>query len=306
MGAAHLTLRKVPMRSTLLACVAAASVAFVAAGCSSSTGSTSDAASSGTCPVKPPNDLVNQGRLTFGTSLTLAPQDYQENGKPTGSDIEIAQAIAKQMCLTPDFVNYDFQGILPAINAKKVDAGIATFGITPERQKAFDFVPYFIGGQAMLANKSSNLKVDGIEAVCGHTFAVMSGSVELANLQKAAPKCPGGKKLNYSVYPSMPEIVQQLLKGTQQLAYVDWTAAAYAVKQQPEQLALASSIFSGRGASTPPNIEGIAVRKGDTETSKALSQALNAVVNDGTYTKILKKYGLDRGDVRHRVKLEQG
>jgi len=235
----------------------------------------------------------------------MPPQVTQKNGKPSGSDIEIAQAIAQEMCLQPKFTNYDFQGILPAVNAKKVDAGVATFGITPERQKAFDFVPYFIGGQAMLAKKDKHLKVSGIEGVCGHTFAVLSGSVELANLKTAAPKCPGGKSVHYSVYPSMPEIIQQLLKGSQDLAYVDWTAAAEAVKKMPDQLALASGIFSGRGASTPPNIEGIAVRKGDDQMKTALSRAFKSVVKDGTYMSILKKYGLERGDVRKRVSLEK-
>lgn len=292
------------MRTFLAYVAASAAVVLLAAGCSSSPNSSNS--SSGDCQVKAPNGLVGDGYLTFGTSLTLPPQDFQTNGKPTGSDIEIAQAVAKRMCLTARFTNYDFQGILPALNAKKVDAGVATFGITPEREKAYDFVPYFIGGQAMLAKKGSHLKVAGIEDVCGHTFAVLSGSVELANLKTAAPKCPGGEAVKYSVYPSMPEIIQQLIKGTQDLAYVDWTNAAQAVKQLPDQVEMASGIFSGRGASTPPNIEGIVVRKGDTQMKSALTKAVKDVVDDGTYAKILKKYGLERGDVRKRVNLEQG
>jgi len=241
---------------------------------------------------------VSAGKLTFGTTLTLAPQEYQEAGKETGSDIEIARAIASEMCLEAQFTNSDFQGILPSLDAGKVDAAISSFGITPARTKIFDFVPYFIGGHAMLAKKGSGLRVNGIEEVCGHKFAVLSGSVQLANLKTAAPRCPSGKSLDYSVYPSMPEIVQQLVKGTQDLAYIDWTVAAYSVKQLPDQLELASEIFSGRGRKTPPNHEGIALRKGDTAMKQAISDAFAKVEESGTYDKILKKYGLERGDVR--------
>jgi len=220
------------------------------------------------------------------------PRRYEE------PDIDIARAIASEMCLEATFTNSDFQGILPSLDARKVDAAIATFGITPERTKAFDFVPYFIGGQAMLAKKGSGLRVNGIEEVCGHTFAVQSGSVQLANLLTAAPSCPPGKPLNYSVYPTTPEIIQQLVKGTQELVYTDWTVAAHTVKQLPDQVELASDIFSGRGKATAPNKEGIAIRKGDTAIKQAISDAFAEVEKSGTYDRILEKYGLQRGDIR--------
>jgi polar amino acid transport system substrate-binding protein len=281
------------------ALIGSVAVLVALAGCGGNSVSSANASSD--CAVKPPSDLIDAGSLTYGTSLTLPPQTSQEGGRPSGSDIEIAEAIAKEMCLQPRFVNFDFQGILPALDAQKVDAAVATFGITPERQQAFDFVPYFVGGQAMLTTNNSGLHVPGIEDVCGHDFAVLSGSVELANLQTAAPDCPSDHPLKYQVYASMPEIVQQLVKGTTQLAYVDWTAAAYAVNKMPDELALASGIFSGSGKDTPPNIEGIAVRKGDGAVRKAIAAAFKRVEQDGTYDRILSKYGLQRGDVRKRL-----
>jgi len=281
----------------LVALVGLLRVTASLAGC----GGSKPSAANGDCKLKSPSDLVQDGTMTFGTSLTSPPQTSQEGGKPSGSDIEIAQAIAGQMCLESQFTNFDFRGIRPALDAKKVDAAVAAFGITPERKPAFDFLPYFIGGQAMLTTKDSGLKVPGIEDVCGHEFAVLSGSVELANLQTATPDCPSDRPLKYRVYASMPEIIQQLLKGTTQLAYIDWTAAAYAVEQMPYDLALASDIFPGRGKDTPPNTEGIAVRKGDDAIRQAIAATLQEGQQDGTYDKILPKYGLERGDVRKRV-----
>jgi len=285
------------MRKLALTAIVGTLVAVSASACGGSANTTATSPQNGHCAVQAPSGLVKDGTLVFGTSLTLPPQDFQQNGKPTGSDIEIASALAEQMCLKPQFTNLDFQGILPGVDARKFDAAVATFGITPEREKAFDFVPYFIGGQAMLTTKKSGLKISGIEDVCGHEFAVLSGSVELANLQTAAPKCPGGESAKYSVYQSQAEIVEQLIKGTQNLAYLDWTQSAYAVKQRPDDLALASDIFSGRGKDTQPNKEGIVVRKGDTAMKTALTEALTRIRQDGTYGKILTKYGLERGDI---------
>src|SRR5579872_4653988 len=86
------------------------------------------------CAVKAPAGLVAPGTLTVGTAFGTPPQNFLVDNKPTGSDVEIMQAIADQMCLKADFVNLAFDGLFPGLNAKKFDTIAAAVGITAQRQ----------------------------------------------------------------------------------------------------------------------------------------------------------------------------
>jgi len=85
------------MRKLALTAIVGTLVAVSASACGGSA-NTATSPQSGHCSVQAPSGLVKDGTLVFGTSLTLPPQDFQQNGKPTGSDIEIASALAEQMC----------------------------------------------------------------------------------------------------------------------------------------------------------------------------------------------------------------
>jgi len=90
------------MRKLTLTAVVGTLVAVSASACGGSA-NTATSPQNGHCSVQAPSGLVKDGTLVFGTSWTLPPQDFQQNGKPTGSDIEIASALAEQMSLKPKF-----------------------------------------------------------------------------------------------------------------------------------------------------------------------------------------------------------
>jgi ABC-type amino acid transport substrate-binding protein len=250
------------------------------------------------CPVKAPAGLISSGTLTVGTAFGTPPQNFLVDNKPTGSDVEIMQAIAAQMCLKADFVNLAFAGLFPALNAKKMDVVTAAVGITKQRQESLDFVPYFLGGLRLLTKTSSGLHFQTEAETCGHSVGALAGSVEDRDLAKFKPSCPPDKPMTVNTYPSNNEVVEQLHKGTVQIGFLDWPLAAYTVQKSNGELMEASPVLTGEPPGEPRHREGITFRKGNTELEKAVSQALNNIQRDGTYDKILKKWNLTDGDIR--------
>jgi polar amino acid transport system substrate-binding protein len=250
------------------------------------------------CAVKAPGGLVTAGTLTVGTAFGTPPQNFLDNNEPTGSDVEIMQAVASQMCLKAQFVNLAFAGLFPALNAKKFDVVTAGVGITAQRQESLDFVPYFLGGLRLITKTSSGLKFQNEGETCGHTVGALAGSVEDHDLAKFKDTCPAGKPLDVRTYPSNNEVVEQLNKGTVQVGFLDWPLAAYTVQKSGGTLMEASPVLTGEAPGQPRHREGITFRKGDTELENAVRAAFANIEKDGTYDKILKKWNLTDGDIR--------
>ena len=74
--------------------------------------------------------------LYVGTNAEFAPFEYLEKGKVTGFDMELMNALAKEMKMDVKIENMAFDGLLPALQMKKVDVVIAGMTETPERKKA--------------------------------------------------------------------------------------------------------------------------------------------------------------------------
>ncbi|MBV8151428.1 MAG: transporter substrate-binding domain-containing protein [Candidatus Eremiobacteraeota bacterium] len=250
------------------------------------------------CPVKAPGSLMNAGALTVGTAFGTPPQNFLVDNKPTGSDVEIMEAVAAQMCLKADFVNLAFAGLFPGLNAKKFDVVTAAVGITAQRAESLDFVPYFLGGLRLITKTNGGLRFQHEQEACGYSIGALAGSVEDRDLAKYKGNCPPSKPMDVKTYPSNNEVVEQLHKGTIQIAFLDWPLAAYTVSQSNGELMIASPVLTGEPPGEPRHREGITFRKGDAELEKAVSQAFANIEKNGTYEKILSKWNLAEGDIR--------
>lgn len=251
-------------------------------------GSSNPSSTSGGCSVKAPSGVINSGSLTFGSDMTYPPQESNPND-PTGFDIDIGKAIAQKMCLSPKFINQGFDGIIPALNAKKFDAIISAMTITADRQKSVDFVPYFSAGEQFVVKKGSSLKINTLADVCGKSVAVEASTVELSDLQTQNPKC--SSKITIKSFPADTEAFEQLRLGRVDAYYADSPVSAYRVKQANSDFQLGSGILSAAP-------EGIAVTKGNTALLDAIKSALKALEDNGSYQSILQKWGVTAGDIR--------
>lgn len=263
----------------------------VSAGCGSSTPTSSP----GSKCTQAPADLITAHTFTVGSDITYPPMEYYDsNHNAVGFDIDIAQALAKAMCLPLNLVNNDFNGILPALNAKKFDVIISSMGITATRQQVADFVPYFVEGGAVVVNKKSN-KLSAITSysqLCGLRVATEAGTTYVNTINSLnASTCQKGNQVQLSTFPTDPEVLQQLEKGTVDVDLNTYVAAEYAIAQLSDLEVLNSSPLA-------PLPAGIALRKGDSEMMTAVQSALAAIESNGTYDRILTKWQFKGADIR--------
>jgi hypothetical protein len=118
-----------------------------------------------------------QDKIRIGTEAAYKPFAYVlPSGELTGFDIDIAKALCAQMQADCEIINQSFDGLIPALNAKKIDAIIASMSITAERQKAIDFAgPYYTVPALFIAPKDSGIEISP-DGLAGKYVGVQRGT----------------------------------------------------------------------------------------------------------------------------------
>jgi lysine-arginine-ornithine-binding protein len=218
--------------------------------------------------------------LKLGTEGAYPPFNLIDaSGQVGGFDVEIGQALCAKMKTECEVVTSDWDGIIPALNAKKFDFLIASMSITDERKVAVDFTDaYYTNKLQFIAPKGGNFKTDKASLqgkVIGAQRATIAGTWLEDNLDG---------------------VIDIKLYDTQENAYLDLTsgrldgvlADAFVNWEWLKSDAGKSFEFKGDPVFDNDKI-GIAVRKDDPLREK-LNAALAEIIADGTYKKINDKY----------------
>jgi polar amino acid transport system substrate-binding protein len=123
--------------------------------------------------------IKKNGKIVVGTATGYYPFEMADkDGKLVGYDIDVANALGKELGVKVEFQNYAFSGLIPALQAKKVDVVIAGMTITDKRKEVVDFSDsYFTSGQALLVNKNyPNVKTWEDLDKKGNVIAVSMGT----------------------------------------------------------------------------------------------------------------------------------
>lgn len=232
------------------------------------------------------------GVLDIGSDITFAPfESYDADNNPIGFDIELMQAVAKQMGMTANFKDTRFTNLIPGIAAKRFPVAISAMYITKDRVKVVDMIPYFKGSEALVVKKGSTYQPQGAEDLCGHIIGTQKGTAyvqQLTEISKNTCEANGKDTISVREFPTMPQATQALLAGNVEAEYNDAAVSTAAVKQLNGRVEIS--------VTKPfyPVVGGIVVAKNNTEMQKSLTDALAALEADGTYPALLKKYGLTK------------
>ncbi|RBP99897.1 ABC transporter substrate-binding protein [Bifidobacterium xylocopae] len=239
-----------------------------------------------------PQSVAADGKFTVGMETTYAPGEFvDEDGKtPIGFDVDLSNALAKVMGLKPEMASASFDAIIPAIGSK-YDAGISSFTITKEREQAVDFVTSFKAGTAFAVQKGNpkHLKADDL---CGSKVGVQTGTMEEQGADKLGKACKaqGRKPIEVQSYKLQTDAATAVMTGKIDVFYADSQVTGYAIKQtggKLEQLGKDSDVV----------LQGIAIKKGDTRMVDATQNAMQKLIDDGTYGKIMDHWGVKSGAV---------
>ncbi|MCP9211564.1 ABC transporter substrate-binding protein [Streptomyces cucumeris] len=243
-----------------------------------------------------PPHLKKSGTLTIATDASYAPMEYKEpDGTIVGVDIDLGKAIAGKLGLRADFQNAKFDGIIGGIQARKYDLSMSSFTATKEREKSVDMVTYFSAGLAVAVNKGNPKGIDP-DRMCGVKVAVQTGSVSADDIKdrrnpeceaKGRPAIPGdGHRFELQT-----DVTTALIARRDDAMISDSSVVAYAVKQSGGQIQQLGTAYA-----VDPS--GIVVPKGDGRLTEAVRGAVQALIDDGTYTRILTRWGVNSGAIK--------
>jgi polar amino acid transport system substrate-binding protein len=243
-----------------------------------------------------PADVKAAGKLTVASDVAYPPIEFFEADGTTitGIDYDLGQAIGAKLGLPVEFTNQTFDGIIPALQAKKFDLVMSAMTDNTKRQKVLDFVDYFSAGTSIVVKKGNPQGIKDFGDLCGKIAAAEKGTIQVDEvLVPESKKCTDAGKPAITI-KALPKDTDALLavKSGQAVADVnDSPVAAYTVSKAPNDF---ESVLSEELGTSP---YGIGVLKGRDELVKAIQLAVQELIADGTYLKILNKYGAAEGAI---------
>jgi len=221
--------------------------------------------------------------IKIGTEGAYPPfNSLTADGKLEGFDIDIANALCAEMKAECEFVVQDWDGIIPALQAGKFDAIVASMSITEERKKQVAFTnKYYTTPLAVVALKDSDLTSTEPAAMAGKTVGAQASTTQSIYAQDFYT--PAGADVKQ--YPTQEEAVQDMLNGRLDAIISDKFVLTDWMKTTANDCCKLIGDVAGTETET-----GIAVRLGDDALREKLNAAIDAIVADGTYKTIQAKY----------------
>ena len=224
--------------------------------------------------------IKDKGVINIGLEGTYPPFSFvDESGKLSGFEVELSEALAKELGVKAKIQPTKWDGILAALESKRLDAVVNQVTISEERKKKYDFSePYTVSGiQALvLKKKLEALKINGAADLAGKKVGVGLGTNYEQWVKQEVPKA------DVRTYEDDPSKFQDLRVGRIDAILIDRLAALeYAKKAQ--DTAVTGEAFSRQES-------GIALRKGEPELLDAINKALDKLRAEGTLAKLSEKY----------------
>lgn len=214
--------------------------------------------------------------LRVGTDATFPPMEYTENGKRTGFDIELVEAMAAAMGRKLEWVDIDFKGLIPGLMSKRFDMAVSAIYITDERKKVVDFTePYFAGGLITMV-KVGNTSLKAPIDLNGKKVSVQVGTKSVSYLKQAFPK------VELVEVEKNQEMFNLVDIGRADALVTGKPAAFQYMRTRPGLMVVEPQLTTEE--------YGMAIRKDTPELTKAANAALAKLRADGSYGRLVAKW----------------
>ncbi|MEV4729875.1 transporter substrate-binding domain-containing protein [Saccharopolyspora sp. NPDC049426] len=162
----------------IAAVLSAALLTLGATACGSGTG----AAPANCTPKVPDDQLVKPGTLTYATNATLPPMQYVEGDEVVGMRIDLANELAKRLCLRTEVVNVPFDAQVPGVQGHRWDLINTGMFYTPPRAETMNLVPYEVQAVGVAVAAGNPKQIKSREDLSGRTLAVEAPGYEFDTL----------------------------------------------------------------------------------------------------------------------------
>jgi polar amino acid transport system substrate-binding protein len=244
-----------------------------------------------------PADVKARGTLRVGSQQTFPPVEFREPGKTevVGVSADLLAEVAKRLGLKLEYIQGEYASLISGVEADRFDIASGGISDTEEREQKLDFVNYMYSGGAMMT-LSENTALAGAKSIddfCGKTTATLLGSrVIMSAVEAASERCTkaGKAPIKTEQLPSAPDARMQLdLKRVD--AYMgDFPALVYMGTQFPGRYKIVGGSYI-----LTPYITSWGFAKNRAGLRDAVQKAMQEMIKDGTYQKLMDKWGVGGG-----------
>jgi polar amino acid transport system substrate-binding protein len=253
-----------------------------------------------------PQRIRSAREIRVGSDVSYAPVEFYDAfapdvldrpvGEPEpqvrGIDPDLATELGRKLGVRFTFVNTGFDELIPSLQDEDFDVIISSMTATPERAREISFLEYFQAGTSILVRRGNPDKLGSMADLCGATVTLQAGTIheELVAAQQA--RC-GANRIKARPLESGTQVVLEVKFGRADAALADFPVAAYNAKVSGQ-----GRDFEVVGEQIDPGPYGIGVRKDDTDLQTVLQEALRAIIEDGSYDRVLTKWNVADGALK--------
>jgi lysine-arginine-ornithine-binding protein len=225
--------------------------------------------------------------IRFGVDPSYPPLESKAaDGSLTGFDIDLGNAICATLHQKCVWVEQNFDGMIPALKARKFDAILSAMSATEVRRQQIDFTNRLYNGPStLIARAGSNLQPTA-QSLQGKRVGVVQGSTQEAYAKEEwAPK-----GVSVVAYQTQDQIYQDLTTGRLDAAFQAAVQADFAFLKTPRGKGYATAGDLVKDRRVAGDGVAIGVRKGDTSLESRINDAIGTMRKNGTYQQIAAKY----------------
>lgn len=214
------------------------------------------------------------------------PQEFLEDQTLVGIQPDIVLALSEVMGVKLNNISVGtFDSLIPGVVSGRYDMSSADFGVTKDRLKQVDFVTEFKIGTGFAVKKGSSIKIDKASDLCGHSVGVQAGSYFIDQINAANAECAKGglDAIKLQTYPDDGARILAISNGRIEVTATTQDALGYTIDSQNVPLEMQPFVYE-------PLEQAIVIPKGD-GLGPAVEAAMKEIVENGTYTKIMRKWG---------------
>lgn len=265
-------------------------------GSSSTTSSTATAPSGAAVTVDQaargllPSAVRSSGVLTDALDSPEPPLQFPKPGTKVlqGFDVDLANALAAKLGLKVSYEEVPFVQLLPSLQTGRAVISVSGQTDLPTRHAVASWVDYFKEGTRMFVAKANAAKYPTLASLCGQTISAPKGSSYETEIPELSTDLCKGK-------PAMK--VLPIGESLAEAELAVQTGRAAGGTYPPFEITYLASPYISIGENFAPQLDGIAVKAGNTQMLGAVKAALTDLINDGTYAAIAKKWGQSGNEV---------
>jgi polar amino acid transport system substrate-binding protein len=242
-----------------------------------------------------PANIQSAGEIKCLSDIPYPPWEYfdpPDSTNPAGFDYDLSQALGRKIGVTVKFIDTPFDSILLKIKGGQADMTMSGMYDNQERQDAgYSFVDYTFDGTGILVVKGNPSGITGLDSLAGKTVACENGTTQQAFLKKlnAEFASAGKEQMQVLSLPGQPEALLAVKSGRAVADLTDYSTA----------LNIAATTGTGNtfevvqdpAAPYDPQMDGIGMLTSNTQLVDTIQKALQALIDDGTYGKIIAAWG---------------